>query len=250
MAPCTRYEDDLALLAGGDLEPRGRVDEVLGHVAACAHCRRLLADLQADQDVFAGVTAVMAARAASMAADLPPVERGLSAAVLRRVEALEAFGPVVEAAPPSVGRAGRARHRRLAYVGLAAAAVAVAFAWPLLAPHLPRRATPDTLPVAAAGQAATPEASPAVAAATTPPDTSRPIWVRKAQGAAVELVWAGDGREDAPAGAEPYKVLASASPRDFTAARPVQVAGNRLVATMALPELRAADRKVTYFQVQ
>lgn len=75
-----------------------------------------------------------------------------------------------------------------------------------------------------------------------------PVLVRRAPGDAVELTWAGDGREGRTVGA-PYRVLASASPRDFEGAWAHDVAGNRLVATASLPAARMGDRAVTYFQV-
>jgi hypothetical protein len=76
-----------------------------------------------------------------------------------------------------------------------------------------------------------------------------PMQVRRANGQGVELTWAGDGREGRTK-TVPYRVLASASPRDFTGAQSIEVAGETLVATARLPASLMTDRKVTYFRVQ
>lgn len=78
----------------------------------------------------------------------------------------------------------------------------------------------------------------------------RPVRVHRAPGNAVTLEWDGDGREAGKDGAGAYKVLASASPRDFSEARPVLVAGRNLVAGDGFPALRRGDRSVTYFRVE
>jgi anti-sigma factor RsiW len=44
-SPCAEREDDLALLAGGDLEPR-EARAVEAHVQSCAACARALAELR------------------------------------------------------------------------------------------------------------------------------------------------------------------------------------------------------------
>ena len=72
------------------------------------------------------------------------------------------------------------------------------------------------------------------------------------------IEWDSDGREsrgvaagskrEESAGA--YKVLASASAKDFSGAEPVLVAGRSLVASGNLPSMRTPDRSLTFFRVE
>lgn len=235
MNECSRHEEDLALLAGGDLGPQARADEALDHVASCAACAALLAELQADLEVVRAV----AARAQAQ----DPGAADLAGAVLRQV-APERTGSLVSA------RTGGRGAERLALAPMGAVAAGlllVASATWLVLTHdsggSEERAS-AFVTGAAAPQAAT-------VARTNPVAEDRPVRVRRTAGDHVELTWDGDGRE--ARGVSPvrtYTVLASANPRDFSAAQPVEVAGNHLVATMALPAHRTGDRTVTFFRVQ
>jgi anti-sigma factor RsiW len=49
---CSKFETDIALYAGGDL-PAGRIARVESHLAECADCRALAADLRASQSLLA-----------------------------------------------------------------------------------------------------------------------------------------------------------------------------------------------------
>jgi hypothetical protein len=232
MNQCLRHEDDLALLAGGDLA-QSKADAVLAHASSCTACAALLRDLRADQGALASLRAGVAE---TPAAEGPQLGEGrMASSVMRRVEAMEALGS---------GLGGR-RLLRGASVAAALVLVASVVAVVRLTPRGASRGG-DAKPVAAQAQVVH-ELAPETASAVETEDF-RPVWVKKGPGQAVELTWQGDGREDADA--TTYKVLASASPRDFSSARPVEVAGNHLVATMALPALRAPDRSVTYFRVQ
>lgn len=198
-------------MAGGDLASEQRVAELAAHVEGCAGCQSLLEGLRRDLGTYAAVASVE-----------EPAE-GLARAVLAELIQSEAA-----VAPPR-----RARRQALPWTPGWMAAVS----W---------SAAAGILVVVVAGALALdrfalqqPEARPVAEAARM-----RPVQVRRASGTGVELSWLLDGRN------EPYHVLASASPRDFSDAEQVDVAGSRLVATKDLPARRLGDRKVTYFRVQ
>lgn len=216
---CRRWEEELALLAGGDdLSPQAEA-AASEHAAGCARCAELLAGLRADQDVLAELR-----EAPLEAAELTDV-------VLARLATL-----------PASPRGARTWIRPAQAAGLAAVAVlvgALALATGLGGPE----SMPPGLQLGAGGAELSSEAPGA-------DGESLPVRVRRAAGGAVEVTWSGDEREGAAGAGQPYTVLASASAEDFTGARAVEVAGRSLVASGELPATRVADRRITYFRVQ
>lgn len=213
---CRAHEEDLALLAGGDLASEQRAAELSAHVRACAGCRELLEALQADLATYA------------VASTVEEPAQGLSQAVLHELAASEAasHAPRHSASRPGRQAAPWAPSWLAAVSWSAAAGVLVVVIAGVLA--MDRVANPPGSQVAANAQ----------------DEQFVPVQVKRSSGNGVELSWLADGRN------EPYHVLASASPRDFSSAEQVDVAGSRLVATKDLPARRLGDRKVTYFRVQ
>ena len=214
MQGCTKHRDEVALLAGGDL-PFDLEQAVRSHLDGCAPCAALLSAL-------AGDLAVVKAYAL-----LPQVAgAGLGAPVLARLAA-EAHALPASRLP----RAARSSDGGLmAFARAAAAVVAVVSAALLGLSALPSRHEPASVVARA---------------------ESLPVQVHRTMGDALELAWTGDGREDAVGAVGTYRVLASANPRDFSAARPVDVAGRRLVTDMSFPAASSGtDRRLTYFRVE
>lgn len=223
---CRGFEEDLALLAGGDL-PDGEASALRSHLGACSDCRNLLDALTGDLVLLSSLSAE----------DVLP--SGLA-------DEAEALGPAVVAELAQTG-AGTVRPVAAVEAGNRAAATPLLAA---LAAGLLVGAVlllgPAQGPLSETGAADAP-----LLASTSPaqPDVYLPVRVSHGP-VGVELSWDGDGREGA-GGGHPYRVLASASPRDFTAGiEALEVAGKRLVATAALPTGRFGDRGVTYFRVQ
>lgn len=156
---CSRHEDDLALLAGGDLPSGAVAAELELHVAACAPCRALLEGLKADQRAF------------SSAAAAPAPVSSVAAHVLADLTAAPAATRFPSAAAPLVPL-------RRWMGGAAAAAVLLAGVAGLLA--LDRLA---------------PAEGDAVVRAADPEFV--PVEVRRTSSDAVELSWRADGRTDA-----------------------------------------------------
>ena len=234
MKPCSEYLEDLALAAGADLAP-GDERRVLSHAETCGGCAALLAGLMRDQGLLT--------RAGSRADDRLVACESLLPALMARV-ATEAHEQAVHrqvlasAAAHGGGTAGpRAASlgpdRLGAFLRMAvavAAVISVGFLGLATLQHEQIASAPG-------------------AGSTSGEGTQ--ISVRRLPGEAIELSWAGDGREGAETAAgRPYTVLASADPRDFQAAKAVEVAGRRLVTDLPLPAARARDRKITYFRVE
>lgn len=229
MSTCHRFQDDLALLAGDDLGVPAW--ELRAHVEGCEACRATLDRLRGMVD---GVRRSAPALAAPQASLLPGVLAHLAADAhdLRpdhRREAPQALTP---------------------FIARAAAALLLVGATSWLGFELLERD-------GAAGQeqASAVSATGAPIASVEAPGAQAPrnVTIRKAAGEGLELTWDSDGREGGAMDAQsarPYRVLASASPKDFSSARPVEVVGHRVVASMPLPSLRRADRSVTFFRVE
>lgn len=252
---CGRYRDDLALLAGGDLDLGAERDAVETHVAACDACAGLLSLMAGDR--------AWVARAAA-----EPEPSATTPSLVAPVLAHLAAAAVAEGLyrPPAARK--RSDLGLMAFTRVAAAVALVSAAallgWSILAHDA---ATTEALLPSEGEKLAGPQdlvaatASPVLAGgnaiADAPAESGaasvefRPVRVHRAGGPAVSLEWESDGRETARVdGSSAYRVLASASPRDFTEARPVLVAGNSLVASLDLPSLRTPDRSVTYFRVE
>lgn len=236
MTACTENRDDLALMAGGDLESPGRERRLREHVGACAGCLELLAQLSSDRELFA------AAGEAELAGSLP----GLAADVVARLER-DGEGAGLPA------RAGSRRRGRAALWIEAAAVVLVA--------GLAGTWAVERLPLAdgsaGAGPAVTAvvaDGGGALAGPSVPADESLPLTLRRGPGSVIELAWTGDGREavsgvaDRPGRA--YTVLASSSPEDFSGAEAIAVAGRRLVANGVGPARPVPGGSLTYYKVQ
>jgi hypothetical protein len=250
---CSRYREDLALLAGGDLPSGPERSAAESHAAGCDACARLLAALggdlalvaraarQPDPQVAAAslVNAVLAHAAAEAVAD------GLyrPAAAPRRSDlGLAAFGRVA-AAIALVAAAGFLGVSLLTHEQSQGPVAQVLEPAASPAAPAPQVAAADPVSLEAPAPGA-PEAVPASPA-------FRPVRVHRAAGNAVTLEWEGDGRESVrDGGSKPYTVLASASARDFSKARPVLVAGRSLVSNDQLPALRRGDRSLTFFRVE
>ncbi len=287
MSPCSRHHENLALLASGDLlaEDASSLD---AHLALCAECTALAGDLAADQALFAAAArspetqpieplapAVLARVAAETMADglfrQPPTPSrrapfgkltagglasfGRVAAACLLVAAAGTLGYALLHADPSGegGLVAEGANGAVQTIGQAngaatAADAADAVAGPVEPPaHPVASAAGGQPPVLVASMASHAEGAGHAPVAT---ENSRPVRVRRAGGPAVALDWDGDGREASEVAASPYKVLASASARDFSEARPVLVAGRSLVAGLDLPSLRTSDRAVTFFRVE
>lgn len=271
---CARHEEDLALLAGGDLPARAEA-ELRQHLDACTPCRGLLAGLEADQGVMVHLAAMQPDEAGSL--DAP-----LTAAVLARL-ATEAHEEAVRrlAAGPAPGFGSSRQRRRigLGAFGRAAAVVAVVVSASLLglsALDLGGAAGPETIlggaegsDEVALGRAADPSEIPAVPAvpevvhdvvdvvqmasrALPARDSGIPLGLRvRRASAGVELTWVGDGRESGRSGSVgTYRVRASGDPRDLSQVPAVEVAGRQLVADLPVAVSRAADRKLTFFSLE
>lgn len=243
MKPCPDYLDDLALAAGADLSP---ADErrVLSHAEACEGCAVLLAGLVADQ----GLLARAAIQVESFDSLLPIVmARVATEAHVQAVQAVQAGhrqASIAAGAAPGGGGliaggivgGSRAALGPLGSFFRMTAAVAAVISVGLLGLATLQHEQANSGPGAG-------DSSSVVEGAE--------ISVRRLPGEAIELSWVGDGREGAEASVgKPYTVLASADPRDFQAAKAVEVAGRRLVTDLPLPVARAQDRKITYFRVQ
>lgn len=235
MMACPRNEEDLALLAGGDLSARGRAAELLDHVASCTGCAGLLEGLQGDQRAMSA--------AARFTGGAEAVASGLTESVMQAlsVEPVAGLGGQFG----SMTDPRRVAHAWQRVAGTAAAVLLVGSV--VAAGVLSMSQSAPQVGSATPGPVATPMAS---TAAPSDEVVDRPVWLRRAPGDGVELTWSGDGREGGSGAGSTYRVLASASARDFSSAKPVEVAGNHLVATMALPAGASAGRKVTYFRVQ
>lgn len=243
MKPCPEYLDELALAAGGDL-PVEEERLVLTHAEACEPCAAFLAGLTADQGVVA--------RAALQREAFESFE-SLIPAVMARV-ATETHERTVRAVLEArAGHSGNSRQpgttfaTPATFARLAAAMVVVVGAGLLgMAALQPGELRPENVTAAILphqsglhlGEDAGSAAGPQMA-------------IRRLAGEAMELSWAGDGREGGESGAgRPYTVLASANPRSFVGAKEVEVAGHSLVTDLPLPATRGGDRKITYFRIQ
>jgi hypothetical protein len=218
MKHCSTHEENLALLAGGDLAA-GEEERVLReHLAACEGCRQLVSELQGDLALLADLPEISVEEADSLDAD-----------VLQRLAATES---------PAPRRLGNSQHLRAAATILVVV-TAFAGALSLQGPTAP-----------ADGGMGVPTASSGDIAAKSH-DEGLPIRVYRA-GDSLELEWTGDGREAVPAGpATTYRVVASALPDDFDGGRAVEVAGQRLIASnMPLPTRKIGDRDLTFFRVE
>jgi hypothetical protein len=236
---CKRWEDDLALLAGGDLSSREREVEALAHVESCGSCAALLADLGGDQ---AALVDLRAASDRSGSAECGVIaESGVVDAVL---------AVLARPARPPSRRANAGRTLRTAVWAAAATLALVATVASMRTAQRTSQRTSHERAVRGIEQTLQAPGHPAdresMLAST---GETLPVQVRRVAGDAVELSWSGDGREGRSVGA-PYRVMASASPGDFEGAWAHDVAGNRLVATASLPAARMGDRAVTYFRVQ
>lgn len=216
MAACKRHEEELALLAGGDLVSESRAAELGAHVAACEGCRDLLQALEADHDAFAVLGAG------------PGSAEGLHGEVLARLAASPAS---------HFGAASRQIASRSAWSSPAGWSAAAGVLVVVLAGAV------------GLGRLTSIDAEARLAGVSTAGNagaelSSVPVQVRRAPGDAVELSWQVDGRQNA------YHVLASSSPSEFSGAQRIDVAGGSLVATTDLPTRRMGATKVTYFRVQ
>src|SRR5436190_7646747 len=214
MKPCPEYLDELALAAGGDL-PVEEERLVLTHAEACEGCQSLLIGLMGNQAALARVARVR-----------EPFE-SLAPAVMARVatESHVAAAQRVALAGSTSVRGLTPRPALVPFLRIAAAVVLVASAGLFGMAVLHQQVRDETDP----SGLTSPEAGPQVA-------------VRRLPGEAIEVSWAGDGREGAEIGAgKPYRVLASADPRNFSGAKEVEVAGRRLVTDLPLPAARAQD---------
>jgi hypothetical protein len=266
---CARHEEDLALLAGGDL-PATAESSLRLHLEGCKACEALLVDLTADQCVIGRVANAQLEDAAQPDEAMP-----VMAGVLARL-AIEAHEDAVRRMAPGHGARGMhgartARQRRLSGLGAfgrAAAVVAIVVSASLLglsalnlddagSPDLAQAGAPGPTGLAASGLAASGVAASGLAqqGATAAPSTREPgiplgLRVRRAS-TGVELTWVGDGRESGRSGrVETYHVSASANPRDFSEGPPVEVAGRQLVADLPISATGSADRKLTYFRLE
>lgn len=263
---CSRFREDLALLAGGDLPGGPERVAAEEHAEACGACGALLESLAGDVSLFArasrqpepeiAAASLVAPVLAHAAADAVAEGTFRPARARRRSDlGLMAFGRIAAAvalvaASAALGLAFLAHEQP--------AAVTAAAPWP--------RAN-DMTAQPAADMTAQPVVDVAALSAPSPlgvaepPATGadavtvdRPVRVHRAGGAAVALEWESDGREaraaQTPGGEGAYKVLASASARDFSGAEPVLVAGRTLVAGSDLPSMRTTDRSLTFFRVE
>ena len=265
MSPCSLHRENLALRAGGDLPSGSEASALELHLQACEPCQGLQAALEGDRvlvaraarqpDPFADATSLVTPVLARAAAEaLAEGSHRSPAAAPARDFGLAAFGRMA-AAVAIVAAAALLGYGLLSHEA-AQVPASVAARSPALdmAPPSDLR-NPAAAPLEPLEIAAVPVAEIASADLPAGPGPAspqfRPVRVHRAGGPAVELEWDGDGRETAPGGvATPYKVLASASPRDFSGARPVLVAGRKLVTNSDLPSLRTADRSVTFFRVE
>ena len=218
MRHCAPQEDNLALLAGGDLASAEEERVLKAHLAACEGCQELFSDLQGDL---------------ALLAELPmqATEEGdsLSADVLRRLATTES---------PAPRRLGHSHQLRAAATVLI---VVTAFAGALSLQNL-------SVP-ADGGSDASSIADGQIGAEGN--IEGLPIRVTRI-GESLELEWAGDGRETVTAGpATTYRVVASALPDDFEGGRSVEVAGQRLVTSgLPFPARKMGDRDLTFFRVE
>jgi len=242
MNPCSQHLEDLALLAGGDL-PEAASHELRRHVATCEGCARMLGELEGDQACLAACV--------GQHVDVSPVMGSVMARIAAE-SSLQAHGAV--ARPPARAAAFAP------FAGAAAVVLVVVGAAVLGVASLHEdAATADNgpAPVGVASSAVTADprnlASMISPAAMTPQpsETGLPMSVQRSGGGVV-LTWAGDGRERlaAPGHRSTYEVRAASTPDGIESARPVEVAGSTLVASMELPAARFDDRSVTFFRVE
>lgn len=256
MSACSRYHEDLALLAGGDLPQGAERSAAEAHAEGCAACAGLLRDLGADLAFLARASRIPEPDLAATSLVAPVLAHVAAEAVADGL-----FRPQTARRRSDLGLV--AFGRIAATVAIVAAAGALGFSLLLqesgsrpatVASHVPvsvpahPAATVQAAPVTVAADI--PTAAPRVPA-REPVSADRPVRVHRAGGPAVALEWESDGREAGHGGsAGAYKVLASASPKDFTRAEPVLVAGMSLVAGSELPSMRTADRSITFFRVE
>jgi hypothetical protein len=259
--PCREHLEDLALLAGGDV-PEATSHDLRRHVAACEGCARMLGALEADQSA-------LAAHAGMLHLDVPPVLAGVMARVAADA-CLQPHGSSVRTSTRAAALAPFARAAAVVLVVVGAAVLGLASLHESVGPaadghsaqalqvlgsvtttrELPAAGTPEA--VLAHSSLATPASAAPASVPSQESEKGLPVFVRRSGGGGVILTWAGDGRESqAPPGRpSTYKVLASGTPAGFDDARPVEVAGSTLVASMGLPAARVNDRSITFFRVE
>lgn len=226
MSHCAPHEENLALLAGGDLAS-GEEEQVLrGHLSGCEACRELFRDLQGDQALYSELSSVDETETESLAADL-----------LKRLAATE---PSIRREKGQEARKTTLTHQLQAAATLLVVATAVASALWLQ----------DSPSAADVGFEVPPLVAEGAVEAKSLED-GLPIRVYRA-GDSMELEWAGDGREALTATpAMTYRVVASALPNDFEGGQAVEVAGQKLSTSgMPFPARKLGDRDLTFFRVE
>src|SRR5687768_10632971 len=169
-AACSPFRDEIALRAGGD-EPSGPESvAVEAHLGACEPCRELLAELEAQGALVARIAETAWVREASAVSVAAPVLAKL-AVEAHQSRAQEARGP------------RQSSDGGLIAFGRAAAIAVVVTAAALVGLH---SLAPGDGPVAEVAEAGV---------ATGKEMDGQPAFVRRVAGEAVELTWAGDGRE-------------------------------------------------------
>jgi hypothetical protein len=218
MRHCAPHEDNLALLAGGDLASAAEEQVLREHLSACEGCQELLEDLRGDLQVLASLPSAAVEEGDSLAAD-----------VLKRLAATEA---------PAARKSAPVHQLQAAATVLVVATAFLGALW-----------LQDS-PVPADGGVEVPSLVEGSSEAKSLED-GLPIRVYRA-GDSLELEWAGDGREALTAApATTYRVVASALPNDFEGGRAVEVAGQRLVTSdMPFPKRKLGDRDLTFFRVE
>ncbi|MEM7245071.1 MAG: hypothetical protein AAF533_06985 [Acidobacteriota bacterium] len=192
-ARCDALAEDLALLAGGDLDDARRERELHAHLADCDECTELLADLQGDREW-------VQAAGASISTDESCVDLD---ALLARASVLE-----TETARPA------ARRWLPSWVEAAAAAVLLAGVFGLSGMHSGGMPVEGAV-IVGPSLSADPAEAPGL-----------PIRLEKRPGGQVALSWQDDGRS-----AHPYQVYFADAPGGFDTARSVHVDGQELIAT-------------------